>query len=450
MLINNLPGNKAIVPLYVKDFAGKTSLYLTQYNSTSIQNKIQLIIPIDNDNDGIADVWERNNGLDTNTDDSSLDNDSIPVGREYLEHDNKGIVPKTWVGGVPGDYLTNFDEYRGFFAIKKIEKDGNVANVEYSHRRTDPNRKDIFVWDALEKLSYRAKAGIGLLHQLSISNYASPINNEYNANGYNTNKYGVHLILDDPKTQIFTINMELAPFVFSVPTSISECVESIGTGDSSSPNPDYNSSECKENAKSWGKPHPTIKDPLPVVNFNNIPDETKPTDLDKYAVALKVKQGTFNGNREWQAPFLASNDLSPLRYYKENEDDAWLNSNKSFRIALGLDDGCGNNNEDQFYVGPRLNHQIWLSYTPSPSSPTLDITPTYHFLVGHALGHAIGMGGKHNYINDEGCASNIESIMNSGGNPGGLMGDGNVNVPTYLPTDLERIMIKIGYEHKSQ
>jgi hypothetical protein len=74
-------------------------------------------IPIDKDNDKIADKWEADNEVSSLAPDS--DEDKLPFTGEV------------------GDAITLFEEYRGFFTLDPDRK----------HTRTNPNKRELFVID---------------------------------------------------------------------------------------------------------------------------------------------------------------------------------------------------------------------------------------------------------------------------------------------------------------
>lgn len=79
---------------------------------TADESETRLLIPLDEDDDDISDIWEQGKGVD----DPDGDDDSRPAGR------------------YPGDGLTNFEEYRGVYA-------------EGALTRLWPDYRDVFVYD---------------------------------------------------------------------------------------------------------------------------------------------------------------------------------------------------------------------------------------------------------------------------------------------------------------
>jgi len=75
-----------------------------------------ITIPLDNDEDRIADAWESEFGV--NGQNQNADEDTLPAG----QHGN-------------GDGLSLYEEYRGFF------------DENHRHQRLNPNRKELFVLD---------------------------------------------------------------------------------------------------------------------------------------------------------------------------------------------------------------------------------------------------------------------------------------------------------------
>ncbi len=82
-------------------------------------------LPLDENRNGMADSWEKDRGIFPCAGDA--DDDGDPAGK------------------APGDGLSAFEEYRGFF-------------VKGKHERLDPNRKDLFVYDP-DGLAERAAFG---------------------------------------------------------------------------------------------------------------------------------------------------------------------------------------------------------------------------------------------------------------------------------------------------
>lgn len=86
-----------------------------------VQNRpdqIALAIPKDDNSNFIADYWEKQMGIFESSYPATWDEDAKPVGQRRN-----------------GDGYTLYEEYRGFKTLMK------------EHRRTDPNRKDLFVYD---------------------------------------------------------------------------------------------------------------------------------------------------------------------------------------------------------------------------------------------------------------------------------------------------------------
>jgi hypothetical protein len=80
-------------------------------------NVTEMTIPLDDNGNHIADKWEKDNGVFEKNLLPDSDDDSIPEGKDG-----------------PGDGLSLYEEYRGFM-------------VSGQHKRTNPNIKDLFVYD---------------------------------------------------------------------------------------------------------------------------------------------------------------------------------------------------------------------------------------------------------------------------------------------------------------
>jgi hypothetical protein len=87
------------------------------------RSRVTLTLPRDDDENHIADVWEKNYGRSES--DAAADEDPVPPPREH-----------------PGDGFSNFEEYRGFW-------------IQGEFTYTNPNIKDLFIHDA-------ANLGVGL------------------------------------------------------------------------------------------------------------------------------------------------------------------------------------------------------------------------------------------------------------------------------------------------
>src|SRR5262249_15013938 len=84
---------------------------LTASEKNGTKGRMYTKIPLDDDDNDMADGWSGNVG---GADD---DKDNVPA-----------------LGAINGDGLTRYQEYRGFMVMGR-------------HTRTDPNNKDLFIWD---------------------------------------------------------------------------------------------------------------------------------------------------------------------------------------------------------------------------------------------------------------------------------------------------------------
>ncbi len=154
-------------------------------------------IPIDYNNNHIADYWEKQNNVYGKP--ADWDEDPNPTGQA-----------KT------GDGMTNYEEYRGFFV-----SDGSGGK---EHQRMDPNQKEIFVLDddqIFDISSWKAATGIKaywLTKDMVYGDKAGDDNNQNyrwvnfcrgNAQGL---KYAVHLVKVTGMSDPYGKHQE--PFVF--------------------------------------------------------------------------------------------------------------------------------------------------------------------------------------------------------------------------------------------
>ncbi|MFK5921062.1 MAG: hypothetical protein QM496_02710 [Verrucomicrobiota bacterium] len=127
LLLEKVEKDEYHVQLMVKDGAASGKLKaevkiagnwfpITAIGKTANENKEHLQIPLDKDNNGIADAWSHNGH------DPAADNDAIPLPERE------------------GDGLCNFEEYRGIYSKGLFE-------------RLDPNLIDIFVHDYSGRMS---------------------------------------------------------------------------------------------------------------------------------------------------------------------------------------------------------------------------------------------------------------------------------------------------------
>ncbi|MBS2211392.1 hypothetical protein KEM09_08270 [Carboxylicivirga mesophila] len=94
------------------------------------QNGRALHLPYDENENHIADKWEKDVGIFDRNLSASWDFDPYP------EHQKNN-----------GDGYSNYEEYRGFFEQGHLFKDSRHEQVKGKHVRTDPMHKDVFVYD---------------------------------------------------------------------------------------------------------------------------------------------------------------------------------------------------------------------------------------------------------------------------------------------------------------
>lgn len=95
------------------------------------ENRTRVDVPFDDNQNFIADEWEKKVGvLDIGYPDE-WDEDPFPEGQDS-----------------PGDGFTLYEEYRGFKAISHTLQNGkNVLLTKDQHFRMDPRHKDVFIYD---------------------------------------------------------------------------------------------------------------------------------------------------------------------------------------------------------------------------------------------------------------------------------------------------------------
>ena len=164
------------VELNVLDFGGKTIVKVQDADGVELAT---LAIPLDGDGDSLPDVFEdRYDNLDktkaettAGTNDAQFDGDILNAGGSEFARRGTQV----------GDKLTAFDEYRGF-----ILDDGHV--------RTDPEIKDIFVFDELGQITLPDGTELGderfdLVEQLGVVLHAFSTPGQFDAQ---TNKLNIN------------------------------------------------------------------------------------------------------------------------------------------------------------------------------------------------------------------------------------------------------------------
>jgi hypothetical protein len=127
---------QAIVDIECNDFAARGDVsakaILKNVNGYSkYDNKVTLKFPEDENENFIADKWEKDVGIFGKSLRPESDQDALPAGQEK----------------VLGDGWTLFEEYRGLYSDKDIL--AKSANVQRKDKfvRTDPDYKDVYVFD---------------------------------------------------------------------------------------------------------------------------------------------------------------------------------------------------------------------------------------------------------------------------------------------------------------
>jgi hypothetical protein len=130
----------AVVDIECYDFGGyarleaRTSIKNAEGHSKYDNDKTFLILPEDDNNNMAADKWEKDVGV---------------FEKKLGEKDDSDEFPKDQKD--EGDGYTLFEEYRGFYADKDFCKDDKNIVRKGKFLRTDPNWKDIFIYDATKK-----------------------------------------------------------------------------------------------------------------------------------------------------------------------------------------------------------------------------------------------------------------------------------------------------------
>jgi hypothetical protein len=128
--------NEATIVVYSRDFGGHAILQARSFFSSDValcpyDDDYSIEIPNDQDQNCIADAWEKEMGV---------------YGIDRL--DDKDKLPS----GInrEGDGLTAFEEYRGFICDKDViaSCDGGHTKRSGKHVRTSPLCRDIFIYDA--------------------------------------------------------------------------------------------------------------------------------------------------------------------------------------------------------------------------------------------------------------------------------------------------------------
>lgn len=127
----------AVIRCYDYAAWGTLSAKVTLLDGTVIESisyrshsKNVITIPCDDNNNKIADKWEKDVGIWGKTDDPNFDEDKYPELQKRA-----------------GDGYTLFEEYRGFKVTDNVFRDKSHEFYSNGFLRTDPNYKDVFVWD---------------------------------------------------------------------------------------------------------------------------------------------------------------------------------------------------------------------------------------------------------------------------------------------------------------
>jgi len=146
--VSNMDKQTHMIVVTSFDYAawGKLQADITLDNGTVLQAKLKekdtyaVIIPKDEDMNKISDQWEIDMRIEGK--DPVWDDDRMPASQRRN-----------------GDGYTLFEEYRGFKALDHTLRDASRIQQKYQHFRSDPNHKDVFIYDENElfKIYYAAE-----------------------------------------------------------------------------------------------------------------------------------------------------------------------------------------------------------------------------------------------------------------------------------------------------
>jgi hypothetical protein len=329
-------------------------------------------IPKDVDEDGIADFYEYkyfSNLSKLNKDD---DEDPEPQGRKGVFLNADDIIN--------GDNLSNWQEYRGFFISDLKSIPGGYSHSGYMHIRTDPTRKDYFVYNTFEE-NELIKIGLG--------NMASLDNDSY---------LNIHLIFHSE----FTRSLKSPHFLYRSDIAM---VPLFGWGQFCRKSKITDNKQNIINFNSILEPETFISATL---DFNEV-NYYKTTESFQPIVTVKLADEAeelllldANGNPNKVAvgvaiPFTGCNDNEPDLLFFPSILDA--------NIMLDKDD-CGGNPcsscydlmsywYDKIISFPRTTYKVILlseGLHEPDGKPAFTITrPMFRSTLAHELGHSISM-----------------------------------------------------------
>jgi hypothetical protein len=406
-----LSGNKVITPLWCKDFAAKTDIQVTYTKITGgISALTPKSVPIDSDNDDLADVWESNNGLyvGIGPNEKEGDSESMPEGR-----------------GVDGDMLKNWEEYRGFFVVDpdNINPDGSVSDIYFiSHIRGDPLWKDLFVYNHV----------VTLQRDIGLGNFQF-INNITPSGPPNLKHLNVYLIIDI-NSSTFIRRLPTPPYELrtngtaSIPWGVFNT--SLLTNDNGADLPtdlcivNYNNIEPLGETLGYSSSTPTNPYPITTTAYKdatklfvpaikvqaappNTMEETKTVGGNTYVTTIFGINFTFQViQKESSDPYLEPfyqdypNKADSIKFKNDSPYESTFIVEKDLILGISYDEIHPTEppfsppppDSKVFFWSPRVTYKIVLNTNEFHWNPSIEEKKRMmRYTMGHELGHAIGM-----------------------------------------------------------
>jgi hypothetical protein len=147
-----MQANRTWINLYCKDYGGATQAKVTAHYNIGGQQQLRVFtldIPLDTDNDGLADKWELEMGARWNaqyeqtlTPEQMLNGFAPGMDAENIDPDHGGPL---WGHKEGGDAHTILEEYRGYILDGGGLNGQGAGGRAGGHMRLDPARKEILV-----------------------------------------------------------------------------------------------------------------------------------------------------------------------------------------------------------------------------------------------------------------------------------------------------------------